>query len=86
MPAIYEVVSTEDEVIEPYESEEEAKTRVEALNEAIIEGALQRLRPKAMTATVIIAGLVAIILSWITVGFQTFKAARANPIDSIQYE
>jgi putative ABC transport system permease protein len=36
--------------------------------------------------TVIIAGLAAIILSWITVGFQTFKAARANPIDSIQYE
>jgi len=36
--------------------------------------------------TIIIAGLAAIILSWITVGFQTFKAARSNPIDSIQYE
>jgi len=36
--------------------------------------------------TIAIAGIVAIILSWLTVGFQTFKAARANPIDSIQYE
>lgn len=36
--------------------------------------------------TVIMAGMVAIMLSWITVGFQTFKAARSNPIDSIQYE
>jgi putative ABC transport system permease protein len=36
--------------------------------------------------TIVIAGLAAILLSWITVGFQTLKAARANPIDSIQYE
>ncbi|RDH85190.1 MAG: CusA/CzcA family heavy metal efflux RND transporter [endosymbiont of Galathealinum brachiosum] len=34
----------------------------EALNEAIMEGALQRLRPKAMTATVIVAGLVPILI------------------------
>ena len=34
----------------------------EALNEAIMEGALQRLRPKAMTATVIIAGLLPILI------------------------
>ena len=34
----------------------------EALNKAIMEGALQRLRPKAMTATVIIAGLVPILI------------------------
>jgi putative ABC transport system permease protein len=36
--------------------------------------------------TIIIAGMIAILLAWITVGFQTFKAARSNPIDSIQYE
>jgi putative ABC transport system permease protein len=36
--------------------------------------------------TIVIAGLAAILLSWITIGFQTLKAARANPIDSIQYE
>ena len=36
--------------------------------------------------TISLAGLAAILLSWITVGFQTLKAARANPIDSIQYE
>ena len=36
--------------------------------------------------TILMAGLVAIVLSWLTVGFQSVKAARANPIDSIQYE
>ena len=36
--------------------------------------------------TILLAGAVAILLAWITVGFQTYKAARANPIDSIQYE
>ncbi|RLD19583.1 MAG: ABC transporter permease [Bacteroidetes bacterium] len=36
--------------------------------------------------TIVLAGLAAILLSWLTVGFQTMKAARANPIDSIQYE
>ena len=36
--------------------------------------------------TIGLAGLIAIILSWLTVGFQTLKAARSNPIDSIQYE
>jgi putative ABC transport system permease protein len=36
--------------------------------------------------TIVIAGLLAILLSWLTVGVQTFKAARSNPIDSIQYE
>ena len=36
-------------------------TRVE-LHTAIMEGALQRLRPKAMTATVIIAGLLPIMI------------------------
>jgi putative ABC transport system permease protein len=36
--------------------------------------------------TIAVAGALAIILAWLTVGFQTYKAARANPIDSIQYE
>jgi putative ABC transport system permease protein len=36
--------------------------------------------------TILVAGSVAILLAWVTVGFQTYKAARANPIDSIQYE
>ena len=36
--------------------------------------------------TIVFAGLAAILLAWITVGFQTFRAAKANPIDSIQYE
>ena len=37
-------------------------TTHEAINKAIKAGALQRLRPKAMTATVIIAGLLPIML------------------------
>jgi len=36
--------------------------------------------------TIALAGLAAILLAWITVGFQTLKAAKANPIHSIQYE
>ncbi|MEZ5039305.1 MAG: FtsX-like permease family protein [Saprospiraceae bacterium] len=31
-----------------------------------------------------IAGLVTIVLSWLTVSFQSLKAARANPVDSIR--
>ena len=36
--------------------------------------------------TVAFAGIAAILLAWITVGLQTLRAARANPIQSIQYE
>jgi len=36
--------------------------------------------------TIALAGSLAIVLAWLTVGFQTFKAAKANPIESIQYE
>jgi len=32
------------------------------------------------------AGLLAVIIAWITVGSQTLKAASANPVDSIKYE
>jgi putative ABC transport system permease protein len=38
------------------------------------------------TTTILLAGLVSILLTWITVGFQTIRAARANPINSIHYE
>ena len=36
--------------------------------------------------TIISAGIIAMVFAWLTVGFQTLKAARSNPIDSIQYE
>jgi Cu(I)/Ag(I) efflux system membrane protein CusA/SilA len=47
-----------------------------ALNAAIVEGALQRLRPKAMTATVIIAGLLPILLGGGT-GSEVMKRIAA---------
>lgn len=36
--------------------------------------------------TILLAGTSAIVLAWFTVGFQTVKAARSNPINSIHYE
>lgn len=36
--------------------------------------------------SILLAGLFAILISWITVGIQTFKAARANPVDSLRCE
>ena len=32
------------------------------------------------------AGLSAVAIAWLTVGFQSFKAARANPVDSLRHE
>ncbi len=32
------------------------------------------------------AGLVALIIAWVTVGIQTFRAARVNPADCLRYE
>jgi len=32
------------------------------------------------------AGLFAILVAWVTVSVQTFKAARSNPVDSLRYE
>jgi len=32
------------------------------------------------------AGLAALIIAWLTVGLQTFKAARANPVKSLRSE
>ncbi len=36
--------------------------------------------------SVLLAGLFATLISWITVGMQTIKAARANPVDSLRCE
>ena len=34
----------------------------------------------------VFAGLVALIIAWLTVGYQAFKAATANPADAVQAE
>jgi len=34
----------------------------------------------------IIAGVIAIIISWITIGYQSFKVARKNPVDTLRCE
>ena len=34
----------------------------------------------------VLAGVVALLVAWITVGFQSFKAALVNPVDSLKYE
>jgi putative ABC transport system permease protein len=34
----------------------------------------------------IIAGTTVLLISLLTVSFQTFRAARANPVDSLKYE
>ena len=34
----------------------------------------------------VLAGLVALIISWLTVGYQAFKAASANPADAVHGE
>jgi ABC-type antimicrobial peptide transport system permease subunit len=32
------------------------------------------------------AGLAALVIAWATIGLQTIKAARANPVDSLRTE
>jgi putative ABC transport system permease protein len=36
--------------------------------------------------TILVAGAFAILISWLTVGLQTFKAANTNPVNSLRYE
>ncbi len=36
--------------------------------------------------TFLIAGVSAIAIAWLTVGYQSIKAARANPVDSLRHE
>jgi putative ABC transport system permease protein len=36
--------------------------------------------------SIVLAGSVAILVAWITVGIQTWKAARTNPVDTIRNE
>lgn len=33
-----------------------------------------------------LAGVMALLVAWLTVGYQSFKAALANPVDSLRYE
>jgi putative ABC transport system permease protein len=34
----------------------------------------------------VLSGLVAIVIAWLTVSYQSLKAAAANPVDSLRYE
>ncbi len=34
----------------------------------------------------VIAGIVTLLIAWITIGWQTIKAATANPVEAIKYE
>jgi len=36
--------------------------------------------------TFLLAGIFALVISWLTVAYHTIKAAQANPVESIQYE
>lgn len=36
--------------------------------------------------SIMLAGLAAILIAWVTVGLQTIRAARANPVDSLRNE
>jgi putative ABC transport system permease protein len=36
--------------------------------------------------TMVVAGLLSILIAWVTIGFQTIRAATSNPVDAIKYE
>ncbi len=35
---------------------------------------------------IILSGVLAIVIAWVTVSFQSIKAARSNPVESLRYE
>ena len=35
---------------------------------------------------IVMSGIIAILVAWVTVGFQSIKAATSNPVDSLRYE
>lgn len=41
---------------------------------------------KLRLQTFMIAGILSVLISWITVGFQTMRAALSDPVDSLKYE
>ena len=43
-------------------------------------------RTKIGLGTLTMAAGIALIVSWLTVGYQSVKAARANPVDALKYE
>jgi len=43
-------------------------------------------RIEVSPVVLILSGLLAIIIAWITVSFQSIKAARSNPVTSLRYE
>ncbi len=43
-----------------------------------------RVKPQALNF--VLAALGALLISWITVSWQTWKAARTNPVNSLKYE
>jgi len=34
----------------------------------------------------VIAGVSAVVIAWLTVGYQSLKVARTNPVDSLRHE
>lgn len=36
--------------------------------------------------TFILGGALALLIAWVTVGYQVIRAARANPVDALRYE
>lgn len=37
-------------------------------------------------STLVFAGVTSVVIAWLTIGYQTFRAATANPVDAIKHE